>query len=115
MVEQTQTRQIGDRLRSLAVTIKQPNSAGVDTVVDLTGKTVEFRMVDQSGADVVAQTATGVTVDAGTGGTYQYDFAAADGGTAGRYSAYLVGTSGGLEDTFPVGRRVFGLCLSALA
>ena len=115
MAEQTQTRQLGDRLTALAVTIKQPNSAGVDTVVDRTGKTVEFRMVDQSGTDVVAQTATGVTVDVGTVGTCQYDFAAADVDTAGRYYAYFVVTSGGLEDTFAVESRDLVICLGDVA
>ncbi len=110
-----QKRQLGDRLTALAVTIKQPNSAGVDTVVDLTGKTVEFRLVDHAGVDVVAQTATGVTVDVGTAGTCQYDFAVADVDTAGRYYAYFVVSSGGLEDTFPVEPRDLVICLGDVA
>jgi len=115
MAEQTQPRQLGDRLTALAVTIKQPNSAGVDTVVDLTSKTVEFRMVDESGTDVVAQTSTGVTVDVGTAGTCQYDFAAVDVDEAGRYYAYFVVTSGSLEDTFPVEPRDLVVCIAEAA
>jgi len=115
MAEQIHKVQVGDRLTALSVTIKQPNASGVDTVVDLTSKTVEFRMVDQTGTDVVAQTSTGVTVDAGTGGTCQYAFSAAAVATAGRYYGYFVVTSGGLEDTFPVEPRDLVICVGDVA
>jgi hypothetical protein len=111
MAEQTHEVQVGDRLTALSVTIKQPNASGVDTVVDLTSKTVEFRLVDQSGTDVVAQTTTGVTVDVGTAGTCEYAFSAAAVATAGRFYAYFVVTSGGLEDTFPVESRDLVVCV----
>jgi hypothetical protein len=107
--------QVGDRLTAIAVTIKQPNASGVDTIVDLTSKTVEFRLVDEYGADVVAQTTTGVTVDAGTGGTCSYAPSAAAVANAGRFYAYFVVTSGGLEQTFPVEPRDLVLCISDVA
>ena len=115
MAEQTHEVQIGDRLTPLSVTIKQPNESGVETPVDLTSKTVEFRLVDSSGTDVVAQTSTGVTVDVGTTGTCEYAFSAAAVATAGRFYAYFVVTSGGLEDTFPVESRDLVVCVNAIA
>tara|TARA_R110000751_G_scaffold299171_1_gene409699 strand:+ start:392 stop:739 length:348 start_codon:yes stop_codon:yes gene_type:complete len=115
MAEQTIPIQVGDRLTAIAVTIKQPNASGVDTVVDLTGKTVEFRLVDQSGTDIVAQTSTGVTVDVGIAGTCEYAPTAAAVANAGRFYAYFVITSGGLENTFPVESRDLVVCIAEVA
>ena len=85
MAEQVHTRHIDDTKTVLPATLKQPNASGTDTVVDLTGLTVEFKMVDQFGVDVIAQTETGVTVTTAALGEVQYDFSSAGVDEAGRY------------------------------
>ena len=61
-------RHITDTRTALSVQLKQKNEAGTDTVVDLTGLTVKFKLYDSAGTVVVSETQTGVTVsDAVTG------------------------------------------------
>lgn len=115
MTEQTHTRHITDTLTVLPVTLEQKNAAGTATAVNLTGKTVEFRMVDSSGTDVIAQTSTGVTVTTAASGEVEYDFLAAGAATAGRYYAYFVVTSSGDTDHFPVIARDLVVCIEGMA
>jgi hypothetical protein len=111
MVEQTHTRHITDTRTVLPVVLKQPNEAGVDTIIDLTGLTVEFKMQDHAGAVVVAQTSTGVSVTDAAAGEVQYDFASAGVDTPGRYYAYFVVSDGGESDHFPVRSRELIICI----
>jgi hypothetical protein len=111
MAEQTHTRHITDTRTVLPATLKQPNAAGVDTVVDLTGLTVQFKMANQSGVDVIAQTATGVTVTDATAGEVEYDFSTAGVATAGRYYAYFVVIDSTETDHFPVAARELVVCI----
>jgi hypothetical protein len=111
MTEQTHTRHITDTRTVLAATLKQPNESGVDTVIDLTGLDVEFKMVNQSGVAVIAQTATGVTVTDAAAGEVEYDFSTAGVATAGRYYAYFVVIDSTETDHFPVTARELIVCI----
>lgn len=93
--------------------LKQPNEAGVNTVVDLTGLTVTFKMVDQYGTAVIAETATGVTVTDATNGKCQYDFSSSGVDTAGLYYGYFIVTDGGESDHFPVTSRELTILIQA--
>ena len=111
MAEQLHTRHVTDTRTVLAVTLKQPNEAGVETVVDLTGLAVQFKLVNQSGVAVVAQTSTGVTVTDAAAGEVQYDFSSAGVQTPGRYYGYFVVVDGGETDHFPVAARELVICI----
>lgn len=104
---------LNDTRTVLAATLKQPNTSGVDTAIDLTGLTVEFKMVDKAGVDVIAQTSTGVTVTTAASGEVQYDFASAGVDTAGRYFGYFVVLDSGESDHFPVKARELVVCIHA--
>lgn len=111
MTEQVVIRHVSDTRTALAVTLQQLNESGVATAVDLTGKTVEFKLVDSAGADVVAQTSTGVTVTSAADGEVQYDFASAGVTTAGRYYGYFVVTESSETDHFPAAGRDLVICV----
>ena len=115
MTEQTHTRHITDTRTALAVTLQQKNAAGTATAVDLTGLTVEFRMVDSNGVDVIAQTATGVTVTTAASGECQYDFQTTGAATAGRYIAYFIVTESAETDYFPAVSRDLVVCIEGNA
>ena len=111
MTEQTVTRHIGDTRTPLPVTIKQPNSSGVDTAINLTGLSLAFKLVDQSGTAVVAATTTGVTITTAASGEAEYDFSTAAVLNAGRYYGYFVLTQSAETDHFPAAARDLVICL----
>jgi len=85
------------------VTLQQPNESGVLAVVDLTGKTVSFKMLNAAtGAIEIALTSTGVSVVTAASGTVNYDFSGAGVDTPGVYWGTFVVTEGGETDAFPV-------------
>jgi hypothetical protein len=85
------------------VTLQQPNESGVLTAVDLTGKTVQFKMVNAAtNAVEIALTSTGVSVVTAASGTVNYDFSGAGVDTAGVYWGTFVVTESGETDSFPV-------------
>jgi uncharacterized protein (AIM24 family) len=85
------------------VTLVQPNTSGVLTAVNLTGLTVQFKMVNAAtGATEIALTSTGITVTTAATGQVQYDFSGAGVDTAGVYWGTFVVTEGGETDAFPV-------------
>lgn len=92
------TRRIDDTLTPLGVTLQRPDGSAVD----LTGLTVEFKMIDTDGTAVVSQTSDNVTVTDATAGTVTYDFDSTDVDTAGTYYGYFVTSSGGEYEHFPV-------------
>jgi len=103
MTQQTHIRRVGDTRTVLPVTLQQPNESGVLTVVDLTGKTVSFKMVNAAtNAVEIALTSTGVSVVTAASGTVNYDFSGAGVDTAGVYWGTFVVTEGGETDSFPV-------------
>lgn len=105
MTQQIHRRHIGDSRTVLPVTLKQPNSSGVETVVDLTGLTVKFTMVNAATGTVeIAETTTGVTVVTAASGTVNYDFSSGGVDTAGIYNAWFIVYDGAETDHFPVGR-----------
>jgi hypothetical protein len=87
----------------LPVALVQPNASGVLTAVDLTGLSVQFKMVNAAtGATEIALTSTGVTVTTAATGQVQYDFSAAGVDTAGVYWGTFVVTQSSETDSFPV-------------
>ena len=101
----THERHINDTRTVLPFTLQQKNAAGTLTAVDLTGMTVEFKMVDQFGVEVIAQTNTGITVTTEASGEGQYDFSSAGVDEAGTYYGYVVVTDSGEPDHFPAEAR----------
>ena len=103
MTQQTHRRRVGDTRTVLPVTLQQPNDSGVLAAVDLTGKTVQFKMVNAATNIVeIAMTSTGVSVVTAASGTVNYDFSGAGVDTAGVYWGTFVVTEGGETDSFPV-------------
>jgi hypothetical protein len=83
--------------------MSQPDELGNFILVDLTGMTVEFKMINRADNSVaIEQTATGVTVTSAATGQVQYDFSASGVDTAGIYNAWFVVTDSGETDHFPV-------------
>ena len=103
MTQQTHRRRVGDTRTVLPVTLQQPNDSGVLAVVDLTGKTVSFKMVNAAtNAVEIALTSTGVSVVTAASGTVNYDFSGAGVDTAGVYWGTFVVTESAETDSFPV-------------
>jgi len=103
MSQQIHRRRVGDTRTVLPVTLVQPNTSGVLTAVNLTGLTVQFKMVNAAtGATEIALTSTGITVTTAATGQVQYDFSGAGVDTAGVYWGTFVVTEGGETDAFPV-------------
>lgn len=108
---------IGDTLTPLGAQFKQESATvpGVLTVVDLSGLTVKFTMVNEAGTVIVNEATTGVTVTDATNGKVQYDFQTADVATAGTYYGWFTVYSGTEHDTYPVGGRKLVIVISARA
>ena len=103
MTQQTHRRRTGDTRTVLPVTLVQPNTSGVLTAVDLTGLSVQFKMMNAAtGATEIALTSTGVTVTAAASGQVQYDFSGAGVDAAGVYWGTFVVTQSSETDSFPV-------------
>ena len=114
MTQQIHRRRVGDTRTVLPVTLQQPDSAGVLQVVNLTGLTVQFKMVNAAtGAAEVALTATGVTVTTAATGQVQYDFSAAGVDTAGIYWGTFVVTQSSETDSFPVRTQDLKICIDS--
>lgn len=106
-------RHITDERTALSVTLQQPNESGVDTAIDLTGLTVEFKMVNSAGVDVIAQTETGVSVVDAAAGEVDYSFPTAGMATAGLYYGYFIVTSSSKTDHFPVTAKELRISIQA--
>lgn len=91
----------GDTLTPLTVQLKQKDEDGELTAVDLTGRTVKFKMVDNVGTSVVAETTTGTSVTSASTGEVQIDFQTSWVANAGQYWGWVVTYSGLERDTFP--------------
>ena len=95
-------RHINDTLVVLAATLQRPNSENVPTAVDLTGLTVEFKLVDKrTGQTVIEPTAVGVSVTNAAAGEVEFDFSSAV-SSPGHYLAYFIVTDAGETGHFPV-------------
>jgi hypothetical protein len=91
---------VGDTRTPLARTLYQGQS-----VVDLSGLTVKFYMVDSTGLSVVAESTTGVTVVSASLGKVSKTFLAADVDTAGIYYGWFTVYNGSAFDHFPAEGR----------
>ena len=87
-------RMVGDRLTPISATLIQNG-----VVVDLTGKTVAFRMITAAGAVIVNNVAA--TIISAANGTVSYTFEAAEVATAGTFYGWWIVTSNSLNDHFP--------------
>lgn len=97
-------RMVGDRLTGIAATLVQNGSP-----VNLTGKTVVFRMV-KANNDV--KIAAGVaTIVSAANGQVSYEFTADDVDTAGVYYAWWIVTGSGKPDHFPHDGRKYKITL----
>lgn len=94
---------IGDTLTPLGCQLKQRDSNGTLTAVNLTGLTVKFSMANSAGTVVVNEATTGVTVVTAASGLVQYDFQTADVATAGTFYGWFTVYSGTEHDTYPAG------------
>lgn len=103
MTQQTHRRHVSDTRTVLPVTLKQPDSSGTLTAVNLTGLTVKFKMINTAdGTTEIAETNTGVTVVTAGSGTVNYDFSSGGVDTAGIYRAFFVVYDATETDHFPV-------------
>mgnify|MGYP007114274543 FL=1 len=97
-------RHVGDTWPILARTlVNVPLAGGDPTPLDLTGFTVQVKMVNvQTGAVHLAQTASGVTHSANADGTVEYDFSSPGADVPGRYRLYFIALDGsGEPSTYP--------------
>lgn len=103
MTQQTHRRRVGDLRTVLPVTLKQPDSTGDLQVVDLTGKTVTFKMLNAAdGTTKISATSTGVTVVTAASGTVNFDFSSGGVDEAGVFWGTFIVTESGDTDSFPV-------------
>lgn len=103
MTQQIHRRRVGDLRTVLPVTLKQPDSNGDEQVVNLTGLTVTFKMINAAdGTTAIAATSTGVTVVTAASGTVNYDFSSGGVDVAGVYWGTFIVTESGETDSFPV-------------
>jgi hypothetical protein len=80
----------------------QPDGMGIDQIVDLTGCTVTFKLINTATGVVVISPTAATIVDA-TAGRVAYDFTGGQVANPGLYAAYFVVTQSGETDHFPVG------------
>lgn len=107
-------RHVGDTLRPLSVLLTQEDEVGVSAAVNLTGKTVKFKMVNAGdGTTAVALTTTGITITSATLGKVEYDFATDNTIGAGVYWGYFVVTDTGETDHFPVGPNRYKILMDS--
>lgn len=107
-IVRTHVRSLGDTLAPIGAKLLEDNGSPVD----LAGATVTFFMLDAEGAEKVAETAATI-VDAGEG-LVQYEPAAEDVDTAGKFFAYFREYRGGeARNTYPREARTFAVVLSA--
>jgi len=92
---------VGDTYTPLGRTLYQGNEA-----MDLTGLTVQFKLIQADGTTLTDWTATGVTVVSATAGDVQYDFLATDVDTAGVFYGYFRAGAGSEWATFPPGDKL---------
>ena len=102
---QIHKRHVTDTLKLLSFTLQSENLAGTMTALDLTNAVsgdVKFKMINAAdGTTTIALTATGVTFNADTTGTGDYDFSAAGVLTAGIYHGFVVFTDTAETDHYP--------------
>ena len=114
MASQRHKIHVGDTLTPVAKQLKQKGTNGVLEVVNLTGLTVKFTMVNEAGVKVVDAATTGVTVTDAANGKVTYDFQAADVVNAGTFNAYFHVYSGDERDTFPAEGDEFQVIIQAI-
>ena len=103
MSQEIRTVMSGDTRTLISMYLKQPNTAGVLTAVDLTGLVsgdVQFEMYNAADAvNTIAVSATGVTFSADDTGQANYQFQSTI--AAGLYNGFFVLTVDGKTDHFP--------------
>jgi len=102
--ELTFERMVGDRLTPVSATLTQNG-----VVVNLTGKSVVFRMVAADNTVIVDNVAA--TIDSPTAGTVSYTFSASEVADPGTFFGWWIVTSGGLKDHFPHDGRKYKIVI----
>lgn len=106
MTQAVHERHVGNIRTVLPFTLKQPNSSGVLTAVDLSSfapGALSFKMINAAtGATVIALTTTGVSFTASSAGQGQYKFSPAGVLSAGYFDGFVVLTDSTETDDFPL-------------
>ena len=107
MNQQRHQIRVGNTRSALCCILSQPNENGIDTVVDLNGKTVRFGMVNAATSEVVvADTGlTNIEINDASAGKVQYDFQPSDVENAGYFYGTFNVYDGSEFDSFPVATR----------
>jgi len=101
MAKVTQTFTLGDTLSIPNAVLKEKNSEGNEVAIDLTGKTVSFRMVMAKTPNTVILEGATADIDDATNGKVSYQWQPADVDTAGTYICWFILTDGGATEHFP--------------
>ena len=114
MSQVTHRRRVGNTRTLLYAVLKQPDTNGDLQVINLTGLTVKFSMVNAA-TDVVkiAETTTGVTVETAASGTVKYDFSPDGVDTAGIYNGWFIVYDGTESEHAPVKRQDLRILLDS--
>jgi hypothetical protein len=113
MSKQIHHRHVGDTLTVLPLQLKQDDVNGVPQVVDLTGLSVSFRMVNHAGVVIVSDSTSRVTVTDSANGELHVDFEPQDVASAGNFYGYITVTDTGESDTFPILRQNLVISINA--
>ena len=98
-------RTAGDTLAPLGVQLQARNSSGDYAPVDLSALTVKFKMVDEDGTTVVAETTSGVTIADTTAGKVYFDFSETHVDTAGVHYGWFMTYASTERNTYPADGR----------
>ena len=102
MAQEVHQRHINNTVTPLPMSITQANESGTEVAVDLSSRTVSFRMVDALGETVIAETTTGVTVTDAANGEVEFDFPSAGVDEVGVFYGYFNAATGDSQsDAFP--------------
>jgi len=113
MSKQIHHRHVGDTLTVLPLQLKQDDVNGYPRVVDLTGLSVSFRMLNRQDVEVVPDSTSRVTVTDATNGELHVDFEPQDVANSGIFYGYITVSDTGENDTFPVLRRYLVININA--
>lgn len=106
MTQEIRDIHYGDSRTLISFYLKQENTSGVLTAVDLTNAVagdIKFKLFNAAtGENTIPLTATGVTFSANTSGLVHYDFATGNTIAAGKYHGFFRFVQGSEPDTFPL-------------
>lgn len=104
-------RGLGNTLTPIKRQLVQKGEDGLYAPVNLTGKTVYFRMTDEDGNDVIAGTSAQCTVTDAANGKVEYDPDHADVDERGTFYGYFDVYDGLEFDTYPAEAKTFKIVI----